>query len=157
LFGWRRSNPWALVAASAVITCSRSPDRVYVPGDSFRYVVRISTAQGEHATVAVGEPLRLHASRRSGPWIEKAAKDVPDTACRTSALMEEEPEVAAELAWNVEPEGVATFNVPTVLTAGDRTREVRFSQPGEYRLKGVSFAPCTRETSNVITVSVAPK
>jgi hypothetical protein len=152
----KRAFPLAIIAS---IACSERPSRVYVAGESFRHGVHVTTAQGETARVKVGESLRLHASRRSGPWVEKAAKDVPDDGCWLSPPLDHEPEVAASLKWTADPQGAATFDIPSAaaLNAGDFTRTVRFSRPGEYRLTGDSALACSRETSNAITVTVVAK
>lgn len=46
-----------------------------------------------------------------------------------------EGEVAANLRWIVQPEGMARFNTDF---RKDFTREIRFTEPGLYRLYGIS-------------------
>jgi hypothetical protein len=66
-----------------------------------------------------------------------------------------EPEVAGNLRWLVEPPGLATFNVELRL---DQTREVRFSEPGVYRLSAESSVWCTEPYGgNTLTVEVVAK
>jgi len=112
------------------------PAEVYVPGARFTTTVVARTAGGDSATVRVGEPLVLHAVRRSGPWVIAA----PDTLAPDAPWMIEPPpnpeiEVADNLHWIVEPPGAATFNLGV---RPDHTREVIFEEPGTYTLIGRS-------------------
>jgi hypothetical protein len=141
----------------SVCGCASEPERIFVQGTPFRHVVTITSERGNHATVAIGEPLRLHASRDSGPWVEKPRSEAPEDGCWTSVARPHESEVAAMLTWHTEPSGFSTFDVATVETAGDLTRQVRFSKAGEYRLSATSAVTCSREVSNVIAVSVRGK
>jgi hypothetical protein len=145
------------VAASLVLStmaCARAPERVFVPGAPFRHVVTISTEQGDHATVSVGQPLTLHATRESGPWVEQAGSERPADGCWAGAVEPREAEVAAMLTWEVEPGGLATFDVGRLETIEKRTREVRFSKAGEYQLSATSALICSRQVSNTIRVTV---
>jgi hypothetical protein len=76
-------------------------------------------------------------------------------ACWVAQPPGEEPEVSDNLRWITEPEGAATFNVSY---RSDHTREVRFSAPGQYRLRARSSLWCKPvPESNAITVSVTPR
>lgn len=142
-----------LLLALPVIACSRDVSVVFVPGESFRQSIQISTEQGEQATVKVGQPLVLHASRTSGPWLAREQRSLPPDACwLASPPPEHEVEVADNLKWSVDQPGVATFNVGL---RSERTREVRFSAPGVYQLTAESSAWCGEPYGgNAVTVSV---
>ena len=147
--------PKSSVVLAVLLTaaCSREPSEVFVPGPSFSQSIRLSTAQGERATVRVEQPLILHAQRTSGPWIAAERASLPPDACwLVSPPADTEPEVAGNLRWLVEPPDSATFNVQLRL---DQTREVRFSRPGVYQLSAQSSAWCTQPyDGNNLTVSV---
>jgi len=140
----------ALLLATA---CSPEPGRVFVPGPTFGQSIHLSTAQGEHARVRVGEALRLHAERRSGPWIEVPRASLPPGACwQVSPPPDLEPEVAGNLRWLVEPPDAARFNLGLLR---DQSREVRFSAPGRYQLSARSAVWCTEPYGgNTLTVEV---
>jgi len=140
-------------AVLLVTACSQEPSEVFVPGGSFSQSIQLSTAQGDHATVHVDEPLILHAQRTSGPWVGAHRASLPPNACwLVSPPSSIEPEVAGNLRWFVEPPGPATFNVQLRL---DRTREVRFSKPGVYHLSAQSSVWCAEPyTGNTLTVEV---
>lgn len=140
--------------ASSAVACARAPERVLVPGTPFRHVVTVSTDQGSHATVSVGQPLTLHATRESGPWVEKPGSQAPADGCWASGVEPRESEVAAKLTWRAEPAGAATFDVGRLDTIAKRTREVRFAKAGDYRLSATSALVCSRQVSNVIRVTV---
>jgi hypothetical protein len=136
-----------------LVACSRPPDRVFVPAPSFEYTIEASTGKGLAPEVRVGEPLTLHANRSSGPWVEVVRPSLPTDACWIGRPpLHEEPEVADNLRWVVEPEGRATFNLG--LTK-DHTRVVRFAAPGRYALHAISSMWCSSpKASNVMTVVV---
>jgi hypothetical protein len=148
----------AILAAAFVSGCSAAPEpeQVFVPGPSFGQEVLISSSRGTTPRVAVGEPLVLHAVRHSGPWVPARRKDLPADACWVAQPPPgEEAEVADNLRWIAEPDGAATFNVAYRM---DHTREVRFSAPGEYRLRAIGTFHCTPPCeSDTITVSVLPR
>lgn len=140
--------------ALGTIACTRTPERVFVQGTPFRHVVTVSTGRGDHPTVSVGQPLTLHATRESGPWVEKPGSEAPADGCWMRAVEPREAEVAAMLAWRVEPAGAATFDVGRLDTVEKRTREVRFAKAGDYQLSATSALVCSRQVSNVIRVTV---
>lgn len=133
--------------------CSYEPRRVFVPTESFEHKIEVSTAQGPQATVRVGERLVLHARRVTGPWKEVTRDGLSSDECWVVRPPErEEPEVADNVHWIVDPEGYATFNLGL---RDDHTRTVQFSQSGQYRLRAVSKTWCgSPRTSGNITVSV---
>jgi len=143
-----------LIAALLGAACSGEPSDVFVPGPGFRQSIQLSTAQGDHANVVVGQPLVLHAERRSGPWVLAERASLPPESCwLVSAPAELELEVAGSLRWLVEPPEAATFNVDLRL---DQTREVRFLGPGVYHLSAESSGWCSTEpyAGNTLTVEV---
>jgi hypothetical protein len=142
-----------ILAAALAVACSPEPSEVFVPGPSFQQSIRLSTAQGENATVRVAQPLVLHAQRSSGPWI-KVKRDslAPDSCWLTSPPADLDAEVAGNLRWVVDPPEGATFNTDLRL---DQTREVRFSEPGRYRLSAHSSVWCTEPyAGNTLSVEV---
>lgn len=146
-----------LAVGALICGCSAAlePENVFVPGPSFRQQVRISSAQGNAPRVAVGEPLVLHAVRTSGPWVSAPRKGLAAEACWVAQPPGEEAEVSDNLRWITEPDGPATFNV---IYRPDHTREVRFSAPGQYRLRATSALWCRPPyESNAMTVTVLPR
>lgn len=128
------------VAFLLVASCSREPSEVYIPAPDFTQALSIATAQGPRAGIRVGEPLRLHAARRTGPWIRVARASLPENACWLAVSPPDfEREVAATVRWHVEPPHQATFNGGL---RPDGTREVVFAAPGTYRLTAVSASWC---------------
>jgi hypothetical protein len=142
---------------AALVGCSPEPgpEQVFVPGATFSQEVRISSSQGDEPRVTVGQPLVLHAVRKSGPWVPAQRKALAADACWVAQPPGEEAEVSDNLRWIAEPDEAATFNV---VYRQDHTREVRFSAPGTYRLRASSSLWCRPgPESNAITVSVAPR
>lgn len=64
-----------------------------------------------------------------------------------------EREVAANLAWRIDPPGHAMFDTGEVLGAAPGARSVMFSTPGVYTLQGHSAFPLS-VLSNTITIRV---
>lgn len=126
--------------APLVSACGRDASVVYVPGGSFEEELFLTTSRGQAPRVRVGEPLVLHAQRRSGPWFPVPQRDVEEGQCSLTTLPPQlEPEVAASVRWIVVPEGHATFDVGL---REDGTREVRFDAPGLYLLTAESGSWC---------------
>jgi len=136
--------------------CSDVPPVVFVPGSTFRESLFVASESGLRASVAVGEPLILHAERISGPWRQISRDSLPAGACwLRSAPPEYEPNVAANVRWEVAPDGSATFNVSP---RDDGTRDVRFSEPGQYRVMATSASACGDPYSgDTILVVVTPR
>jgi hypothetical protein len=119
--------------------CANEPARVFVPGHAYTESIRVWTEQGESASVRVGDPLVLHAERRSGPWIEVDHDSLPPGACWWTSAPTFEQEVAGTLKWTAEPSEPAVFNTNLRL---DGSREVRFTRPGTYTLTPESSGWC---------------
>jgi hypothetical protein len=136
-----------------MIACSPQPEQVFAPAKAFHHTVRATTTQGAEPSVRVGEPLTLQATRTSGPWVQIPRRSVPADGCWVAPPPPaEEPEVADNLHWVVEPDGQAVFDLGL---RDDHTRVVRFSRPGRYVLHAVGSMWCSPPTgSNAITVVV---
>jgi hypothetical protein len=126
------------LAAALSTACESEPREVFVPasGQSASLTVRASVTEA-----GVGEPVVLHAARRSsGSWrlVEKAslAQDACWMAVRPPA---EEPEVADNVLWEASPSTPARFNMGM---REDHTREVVFQAPGTYTLTPTSHVWC---------------
>ncbi|MDH3206658.1 MAG: hypothetical protein OEO79_08600 [Gemmatimonadota bacterium] len=120
--------------------CGPEPAVVFVPSDTFEEELFVMTARGEVARIRVGEPLVLHAQRRSGPWKAATEDEVEPEACTLSSPPPQlEAEVAAQVRWIVAPEGSAVFNSDL---RADGTREVRFEEAGVYVLTAESSSWC---------------
>ncbi len=120
--------------------CGEEAATVYVPGTGFREELYLTTGRGPRARLGVDEPLVLHASRRSGPWVVADETTLPTDACRVASLPPQlELEVAADVRWIVEPAGRADWNVEA---REDGAREIRFDAPGTYRLTAESTSWC---------------
>ena len=123
-----------------LIGCSGEPQRVYVPGDGYRESIEVTTEQGPAATVDVDEPLVLHATRRTGPWVAVERSGLAKDACRLEQPPEPtETEVADNVRWIADPAEGATFNLGL---RDDHTRTVRFDRPGTYTLTASSSSWC---------------
>jgi hypothetical protein len=143
-----------LALVSLFAACQREPEEVFVQGKAFRHVVRVTTDQGDRASVAVGEVLTIHASRSSGPWIARPRSEAPADGCwMTGSAEEHEPQVATSVKWLTEPPGNAVFDIPGASELRG-PRKVRFTRAGEYRLQASSAITCSTELSNVILVTV---
>jgi len=121
----------------------------YVRAEGFASVVTASAPP----TARVGEWVLLNATRRSGPWNAVRQEEVwPDEI----SLFEPpifEREVAGNLAWSVEPPGIATFNTDVVAGTDPMARSVRFGAAGIYKLRGYSAFPLP-VFSNSVTIRV---
>jgi hypothetical protein len=121
----------------------------YVPCEGFQSVVTVSAP----ARARVGEWVVLAATRRSGPWTLVKQEEIrPDEIGLLEPLIFER-EVGANLAWDVDPPGIAEFNTTEIAGADRSSRSVMFSAPGVYKLRGHSSYPL-KVFSNVVTISV---
>lgn len=114
---------------------------MFVPGVGYEHSIRAWSDQGDSATVRPGQPLVLHAERRTGPWMSVTVKPVGSDACwRRSMPPSLEPEVAGSVRWSTEPPDVAVFNTDF---RPDLSREVRFAVPGVYLLIAEDRVACS--------------
>jgi membrane-bound lytic murein transglycosylase MltF len=137
-----RLNEYSLVALSLTLLCgcSGEPAEVYVPGDEYQESIEVMTEQGPDAGVDIDEPVVLHVTRRSGPWVAVDPATLEKNDCRLVRPPEAtELEVADNVRWNAVPTEGATFN--SGLT-DDHTRTVRFDRPGLFTLTATSSSWC---------------
>jgi hypothetical protein len=143
-----------IVSALLLAACTSQPERVFVPGSPFRHVVEVRTAQGTSAEARVGEWITLHARRETGPWTNVDRKSLGRDGCWvTPPPPPAEAEVATDLSWRADPRD-GEFDDGL---ADDRTRRVRFTKPGRYRLNATSSTWCSPKVeSNELIVIVRP-
>ena len=95
----------AVLFLALTLGCSGEPKIVYVPGDGYQESIHVATEQGPEAVVDVGEPLTLHVTRRSGPWVETDAAELDDDVCRlVNPPDPTELEVADNVTWVADPQ-----------------------------------------------------
>jgi len=145
-----------LLALLVVVGCSDDlGKRPFVPAAGYSCVVTLSVPKEG----IVGQWIPLKASLTNGPWVQVRQRDVAEGAVawptQPPAI---EPEVAASLTWFTQPPGVARFNVATLSSAQNDQlgRQVVFSQPGVYKIWGVSAYP-TMSTTTVETITIRAK
>jgi len=147
---------YPLLALLVVVGCSDDlGKRPFVPAAGYSCVVTLSVPKEG----IVGQWIPLKASLTNGPWVQVRQRDVAEGAVawptQPPAI---EPEVAASLTWFTQPPGVARFNVATLSSAQNDQlgRQVVFSQPGVYKIWGVSAYP-TMSTTTVETITIRAK
>ena len=129
-----------LLVGLLLAACGGDDTVVYVPGTGFVEALRVTTARGGRASVGVGQPVEIHAQRRSGPWVAVAAGDVEEGQCTSPTLPNQlEAEVADDVTWLIEPEGHATLRPAE---EGRGSLEILFDSVGTYRLTAESPSPC---------------
>ena len=101
---------------------------------------RVSISISVSSTKAsVDEPIVLNASRRTSGYVQIPYDELPAGVQWWRQMPRtNEKEVASNLRWIVKPEGRARFNTGF---RKDLTREVRFSEPGTYKIYGLSTGP----------------
>jgi len=130
----------AILLLALLCGCSGEPTIVFVPGDGYRESIEVTTEQGPDAVVDVDEPVVLHVTRHSGPWVEVDAATLEDDACRlTSPPEPTELEVADNVTWAADPAEGATFDLGL---SDDHTRTVSFDRPGLFTLTATSSSWC---------------
>ena len=129
-----------LLVGLLVAACGGDDPVVYVPGTGFVEALRVTTARGPRARVGVGQPVEIHAQRRSGPWVAVEAGEVEEGQCTSPTLPNQlEAEVADGVTWLVDPAGHATLRPAE---EGRGSMEILFDSPGTYRLTAESPSPC---------------
>lgn len=137
-----RLRRWAsLLLAPVLLAGCRGDDTVvYVPGPSFIESLHLTTSRRARARVQLGEPLVLHAQRRSGPWLATTAGEVEEGQCTSPTPPPElEIEVADRVTWLVSPQGHASL---APADEGRGAMEVRFDSVGTYHLSAESPSLC---------------
>lgn len=126
------------------------PARVFAPGPEASTAITISVSTTK---ASVGEPVILFASRRTSGFVEIAYTEVPEGVQWWRQMPPAyEKEVADNLRWMVEPDGIGRFNTDL---RKDHTRVVRFSEPGTYEIHGVSAGYGTESVSSkTVTIEV---
>jgi ABC-type amino acid transport substrate-binding protein len=129
-----------VLVLALMVGCSSEPEIVYIPGEGYEESIHVATDQGPVAVVEVDEPLMLHVTRRSGPWVEVKSATLDDDACRlVNPPDPHELEVADNVTWIADPaEGVAFGND----LSEDHTRTVTFDREGQFRLTATSASWC---------------
>jgi hypothetical protein len=124
---------------------------VYVPAEGFASIVTLSAP----GTGRVGEWITLNATRRSGPWNPVRHEDTRPDEIKLLEPPIFEREVAASLAWRIDPPpgDDAMFDTGEVPGADPGARSIMFSVPGVYTLQGHSAFPLS-VLSNTITIRV---
>lgn len=129
-----------LLLAGLLAGCGGDDTMVYVPGTGFVEGLHVTTERGAQVRIGVGEPLEIHAQRRSGPWVPVPAGDVEEGQCASPTLpIQLEAEVADRVTWLVDPQGHATLRPAE---EGRGSMEVLFDSAGTYRLTAESPSPC---------------
>ncbi len=128
---------WVL-ALLLTSSCDREPAFVYVLEAPQTVSLSASTSA---TTVAAGEPIVLHAARRTtGTSKRIAMKDRrPDQCWMSQPPPESEDEVADNLRWEATPATAAQFNTDF---RADHTRSVTFASPGTVTLASSSSVWC---------------
>lgn len=139
---WEKHNPGLLDI----------PESVYIPAEGFQQTVVILASA---STAYVDEPVTLSATRSTGPWHHVEFAAVPIGTCwKRTPPPTFEAEVAGNLSWELEPAGISRFDGGRL----DGTRQVVFSQPGTYRLRGHSAVWCPPGYwSNSIDIHILPR
>jgi hypothetical protein len=90
----------------------------------------------------------MHANRESGPWVLRDSTMKNDPPCEEiSPIIKDE--AAGKVEWRVEPEGQVNFSTP-----GPTDRQIKFLQPGRYRVWAVSDGCGAEFKSNEVDVLV---
>lgn len=146
----------ALLCIIGLVGCSDElGSHPFVPVPGYSCVLTLSVPKEGF----VGEWIPLKASLTNGPWIQVRRRDVPESGI---AWPEQPPsfqqEVAASLTFVTDPPGAARFNVPTMqsVQSDPYGRQAVFSQPGVYKIWGISASP-TVSTSTVETITIRAK
>jgi hypothetical protein len=145
-----------MIPAIALLACDprtseQKPELVYLRTDS----VTVEVTVRAESTVAVGDWLRLNASRStSDGWRKVAFEEVPPGTPWIGYIPPaHEIEVAANLRWFAEPMAGVEFDAWAPRPVSLLERAVRFSRPGRYRLWATSHAPLDA-TSDTLHVEV---
>jgi hypothetical protein len=151
---WPLRTIAALVAGLLVTGCSGESGPAFIAGQGYAETIEISTHLGPTPVLTVGAPLVLHARRTSGPWVQADLTTVSSSCWWAAPPPSVEPEVADNIRWISSPEAPARFNLDL---RPDRTREVRFSEPGTYVLEARSTLTCWEHAAvDSLVVQVVP-
>jgi len=110
--------------------------RTYVPAPDFKQEMQVwLEVPTDSSPVAIGQWITMHAARQSGPWQLRDSTVTGRPPCEKIAPATREFEVASKVEWRVEPAGKVSYNVPG---PPNFERQIRFTQPGRYRVWAVS-------------------
>jgi hypothetical protein len=123
----------------------------YVPGPGFKQVMEVTLELPDSAPVAVGSWITMHATRESGPWVLRDSTMTDDPPCEEISPIIQEYEAAGKVEWKVEPEGQVNFSVPG---PPNWDRQIKFNQPGRYRVWAISDGCGAGFKSNEVSVVV---
>jgi hypothetical protein len=141
----------APLLALAIAACDSGGGYIpYVPGPGFTQLLEISLELPDSAPVKVGEWVTMHATRESGPWVLQDSTMTEEPRCEEISPIIEEWEAAGKVEWRVEPEGQVNYSP---LGAGG-TRQIKFNQPGRYRVWATSEGCGEPFLSNQVDVTV---
>jgi hypothetical protein len=128
----------ALPLLMAMHGCDRPPSVVYIL--QAPQAVELATSASARR-VKPDTPVVLHATRQTrGTWKQILSSDLAPDQCWMAAIPPtDEPEVADNVLWRVEPALGVTFN--TDFRPG-RTREVTMAAPGIYTFVASTGALC---------------
>ena len=144
-----------LLGLLTALACSDAiPREVYVPAPDYQQSLAVQAIPGPEAPRRSGTPITLHAQRATGPWqlVPRDSAALSDCWWRRPPPGDE-PEVAAEVTWQVAPADSVRFNLPQ---PPNWEREVRFGRPGRYRLWAVSTGCRTPIVSDTILLEILP-
>ncbi|MDP2241762.1 MAG: hypothetical protein Q8K18_16610 [Burkholderiales bacterium] len=127
-----------LCVAAMLVACQGEPRWVYVPATEpeVELLVRASATE-----VSVGEPVVLHAERRSrGEWKQVEKSSLTSEQCWLGRPPPaQEKEVSDNVRWEALPAGRARFNT---VYRDDHTREVVFLEAGTFTLESSTEVWC---------------
>ena len=142
----------APLLALAIAACDSGGGYIpYVPGPGFTQLLEVSLELPDSAPVKVGEWVTMHATRESGPWVLQDSTMTEEPRCEEISPIIEEWEAAGKVEWRVEPEGRVNYSVPG---PPNFDRQIRFNQPGRYRVWAVSDGCGAEFESNRVEVTV---
>lgn len=141
--------------AAALVACKAAPvPQVFVPDAGYTQSLTIKVQADSGHALRVGEPIRLIATRRSGPWKQVAQDSMTIRDCwwrqEPPAV---EPDVGGDVAWQVVPSDSVAFDRPA---APKFESFVRFGRPGKYRLWAASGGCGRPMASDTVSFEIAP-
>ena len=141
-----------LVCALPLAACESGGGYVpYVPGPGFTQELQVTLELPDSAPVPVGTWVTMHATRKSGPWVLRDSTMTEEPPCEQISPIIEEFEAAGKVEWRVEPEGQVNYSVPG---PPNWDRQIKFNQPGRYRVWAVSDGCGAPFLSNQVDVTV---
>ncbi|MGH8238151.1 MAG: hypothetical protein ACREXP_14180 [Steroidobacteraceae bacterium] len=136
-----RSAPFFVLFSALLAGCEQQKPMVYVlegPQD-----VKL-TASASATTVRAGETVTLHVERRiTGKWKQIPRDQLTQGQCWLYTLPpEDEPEVADNVEWEVDPEGTVQFDNTFRM---DHTRIATMLRKGRVTLRPITAVRCEKD------------